>query len=104
MFFLRTTPLDYFQLGHPRGTCHIDFVSKDGAIATILSSAKRPISIDGRVLRVSFSEGRRCKPVTTPNDQLYYLGCDGDKSEIKAIFQQFEDDIVSIYQSMLFTL
>ena len=103
-FFLRTTSLDFYQHGGSSGTCHIDFASKDGAVATMASVAKKPLVVAGRKLRVEFSEGKTRKLVTEPNSKLYFSGCAGDELEIRTIFEQFRDSVVDVYLCMLFTL
>ena len=103
MFFLRATLLDTYQSGRPKGSCNVDFASKDGAVATMESVAQKPIRVRGSNLNVEFSLGNTRKPVTEPYEKLYFSGCTGDESKIRTIFQQFSDSIVRIYLCM-FTL
>lgn len=93
-----------FQDGRPRGTFHADFASKDSVVAIVESAAKKPIHIGGRNLRLDFAAGNSRPPVTDPNEKLYFYGCAGDESAIRAIFQRFNDSISYVFLCTLFTL
>jgi len=89
--------MHYYQHGRSTGACHIDFASKDGAVAAVTSKTKNPVSIAGRKLRVEFSEANARKVVTEPSNRLYFSGFAGEESEIRTIFQQFRESIVDVY-------
>jgi hypothetical protein len=102
VFFLRTTSLDFFRNGRFRRACHVDFASKDGALAAGTTAAQNPIHIGDCELRIEYSADR--KPVTDPSNKLYFSGCSSDESEIRTIFQQFSESILEVFVCMLFTL
>ena len=104
MFFLRTDPLDFYFDGRPRGTCHIDFASKDSVVAAKTSIAEKPLQIRDRNLRIEYSDGIIRKQNAVPSYKLFYSGCNCDESEILAIFQQFSESILKVFRCMLFTL
>lgn len=93
-----------FQDGRPRGTFHVDFASKDSAVALMESAAQKPIHLNGRDLRLDFASDNIRTPVTDPSEKLYFHGCSGDESAIRTIFQQFSGSIVDVFLCMLFTL
>ena len=99
VFFLRTTFLDMYQRGNSRGTCFIDFANKNSVAATLKSVAQEPIELFGRQLRVHNPriENRKYEP----NKKLYFSGSAGDESEIRKIFKQFNDYIVTVSLCML---
>lgn len=92
-----------FQDGRPKGSAHVDFASKDSATAVLESAAKTPITVIGRRLRLYFSNGNIINKAYAPNEQIFFSGCSGDESEVRALFKQFNDSIVSVFLCMLFT-
>lgn len=91
--------------GRPRGIAHVEFTTKEGAIAAIESGSQEPIHLLGRDLRLDFSAGKEApRQQNEPSEKLYFSGCAGDESEIRAIFKDFSDSIVDIHLCMLFTL
>ena len=89
--------------GFSRGTAHVKFASKDEAVAAMKSVTEKPIQMSGRYLRVE-SAFDRVKEIYEPNDYLYFSGCTSGLSEIKTLFQDFNDSIVDLFLCMLFTL
>lgn len=85
-----------YQDGRHRGTCHVDFVSMDGAVAAMTSMDSKPFKMFGRQLRVEFSEPKNRNAVLDPYEKLHYAGFAGEESEIRTIFQQFSDSIVKV--------
>jgi len=86
------------QAGNSRGMANVDFTSKESAVATIESATLKPIHLRGRDLHVDYSkfEPFQARPVTDPSDRLYFSGCAGNESEIRTIFNQFNDSIIDI--------
>ena len=97
----KSTPLDLRQSGTFRGSVQITFASKDIAVAAMASLAQKPVQIGDRVVRVEYAKHN---DVFDPHHILFYSDCPGDDSEIKTIFRQFSEFIVSVYRSMLFIL
>lgn len=60
--------------------------------------------MSGRDLRVDFSAGTRARAVHEPSEKLYFSGCAGEESEVRALFNKYADAIVDIHLCMLFTL
>jgi len=84
--------------GRPRGIAHIDFVSQESAVATVDSAAQEPIHLAGRDLRIDYAAGVRQQKVTVePSEKLYFSGLLGEESDIRAVFQQFDDSLVDIH-------
>jgi nucleolin len=83
--------------GRPRGICHIDFASKESAVAALESAAQEPIHLAGRDLRVDYSDGVKSPAAPQAGDKLYFSGCAGDESEVREIFKDFNDSIVDIH-------
>ena len=97
--------LDLNSEGRPRGIAHIDFVSQESAVATVDSAAQEPIHLAGRDLRIDFAAGVRQQRATVePSEKLYFSGLLGEESDIRAVFQQFDDSLVDIHLSVFFTL
>ena len=90
--------------GRPKGICHVEFATKESAIAAIESASEEPVHLLGRDLRVDFSAGNRVQAVTPPSEKLYFSGCDGDEAAVRNVFKQFGDSIIDIHLCMLFTL
>ena len=90
--------------GRPRGICHVDYESKDSAVAAMASASEEPLHMAGRDLRLDFSSGNRVQQVTEPSEKLYFSGCAGDEVEIRTLFKAFGKNIVDIHLCMLFTL
>jgi hypothetical protein len=101
--FIRTTPLDVNVRGRSRGTAHVEFASKDQAVAAMNSINEKPIQMSGRYLRIENSFGNQ-KPVNEPNEFLYFSNCSGGVSEIRTVFQEFNDSIIDLFLCMLFIL
>ena len=97
--------LDLNQDGRPRGIAHVDFANAESAVATIDSAMQEPIHLGGRDLRLDFAVGlRERESALQPSEKLYFSGFSGEETELKAIFQKFDDSLVDIHICMLFYL
>jgi len=95
---VRDIRLHASRVGRSRGTALVEFASKESAVAAIESASLKPLHLGGRDVHVDYCkfEPGKVEQVTDPSDKLYFSGCTGDESDIRTIFNQFNDSIIDI--------
>lgn len=95
--------LDLNSEGRPRGIAHVDYATKESAVAAVESASQEPIHLAGRDLRIDFAAGPRNQQNNSePSEKLYFSGFSGDEAELRTIFKDFGESIVDIHLCMLF--
>jgi len=84
--------------GRPRGFAHVEFTTKEQAIACYTSAMEETIYFGGRDLVIDYARDISHKATDLePNNRLYFIGCAEGEAALKDIFSAYSQDIVSIY-------
>ncbi len=97
--------LDTHADGRPRGFGHVEFSSKENAIACFTSAMEEPIFFAGRDLVIDYAKGSSQKgggADAEPNNRLYFNGCKEGEVELKDVFAGHAQNIISIYFCVYF--
>ncbi|KAF9528842.1 hypothetical protein CPB83DRAFT_853827 [Crepidotus variabilis] len=82
--------------GRPRGFAHVEFASKDAAVACFTSAAEEALFFGGRDLVIDYAKGDKVS-VTPPNNRLYFTGMQAGESGLRQILGKHVDEVVTIY-------
>ncbi|CAA7264050.1 unnamed protein product [Cyclocybe aegerita] len=84
--------------GRPKGFAHLNFQTKDSAIATVTSAHEEPIHFGGRDLVIDYAKPLGpAQSENTPNNRLYFGRFADGEGALRELLSKYRDSLVSIY-------